>query len=455
MLAAGQHLVFSGSRIPRIRVIGNTRISGILELRVPPPPSRPRDPLQGLPGHRGGPGGATQAEFNSLIEWTSLKVPWTCRQTSAGGGGGSYWSPGAGLHLGAAGKTAINAGRNSWELQELRNSKNTFGPDSTGGAAFPVYFTDAELSGLFKARKSSALFLIGGSGGGGAGADLLFTQPHLTWAAFRLKPTDLKWSPGGGGGGGGGAMQLQSGGLFTLEARAAILARGGDGLSVTWRNLPVHKGHSAGGGGSGGSVLIQTTLPPLISGEINVLGGAGGIAKENDPFLSTASLGGSGGAGYIRIEAEQKPDHGRFVGFKPAAHPQNAGFLRAADHDPRTAVTSKWYDTEALFRPVFMFYEVVARVDGRTRIFSDRDPWSQRAEEGQPVVFLMQSAAIDPATKQPLAEPAVWQEGKIQGLDLDPMLGNGFRFMILLDRTRTLSGFGKIEIESVKVFYRC
>lgn len=120
-----------------------------------------------------------------------------------------------------------------------------------------------------------------------------------------------------------------------------------------------------------------------------------------------------------------------------------------------SAVTSLSYDTEALFRPVLMFYEIVARVDGRTRIFSDRDPWSRRAEEGQPVVFLIQSAAIHPATKVPLAEPAVWQEGRIGDLNLDPRLGNGFRFMILLDRTRTLSGFGRIEIESVKVYYRC
>jgi len=507
VLQQTQRLRFVGSQIPRIKVVRDATIDGEIELAVPGAPSAPPNGLKGRPGHLGALGGAsggegghsphyatnarvdgapggdiqlamghpraasrvgtgglgsranpskqptTQAEYTNLIEWIAPNTPFASRQTSAGGGGGSYWSPVPGVYVGKDGTTAINIGFQSYLLSQLQQSKRAFGPDSKAGVPFPVWFTSSELANQYAKYKSADLFVNGGTGGGGAGADLMFAN-HLSWAQMQARPFDLLWSPGGGGGAGGGAIALQIAGTVTLGATGRISVRGGDGDGYDWTYL-AGKGYSAGGGGSGGSVLIQTAQTPKLNGEIDVRGGNGGIASEKSIFLSTKSIGGDGGAGYIRVEAPTTPNYSLFPKFQPPAQIQNVGLLRPVDHDKVTAATSAWQDTGVLFRPLFLYYELQVRIGNRLVLFSDRDRFTQRAEDGQPVVILFQSAPIDSLTRQPTGGATRWVEGEIAPLDDEEDVGNGFRFMIRFDRTKTPGGDDKIVVDSLRVFFGC
>jgi len=101
--------------------------------------------------------------------------------------------------------------------------------------------------------------LLGGSGGGGSGTSVA--------------------ASGGGGGGGGGAILIASSGSITFNG-ASIIARGGSGAPA---------GFVRGGGGAGGAIrLVANTIAGIVA--LDVSGG------ESGP-------GGSGGSGYIRIEA--------------------------------------------------------------------------------------------------------------------------------------------------------
>jgi len=98
--------------------------------------------------------------------------------------------------------------------------------------------------------------LLGGSGGGGSGTG--------------------GTASGGGGGGGGGAILIASSGSITFNA-ASIIATGGSGA---------FSGFVGGGGGAGGAIrLVANTIAGSVT--MNVSGGGSG----------------SGGSGYIRIEA--------------------------------------------------------------------------------------------------------------------------------------------------------
>ncbi|HXI24683.1 MAG TPA: hypothetical protein VNG71_12530 [Pyrinomonadaceae bacterium] len=110
--------------------------------------------------------------------------------------------------------------------------------------------------------------LIGGSGAGGGAAS----------ANTR----------GGPGGGGGGAILIASSGTITLNG--TIFSRGGAGAGCCTF-------FTAGGGGAGGAVrLISNTFTG--TGTVNVSGGSG----SGGNFHS----GGSGGQGYVRVEAFDK-----------------------------------------------------------------------------------------------------------------------------------------------------
>jgi hypothetical protein len=110
--------------------------------------------------------------------------------------------------------------------------------------------------------------LIGGSGGGG-GAAAANTR-------------------GGPGGGGGGAILIASSGTITLNGN--IFSRGGVALGCCTF-------FAGGGGGAGGAIrLISNTFTG--SGTLNVSGGGGAGGNFHS--------GGSGGQGYVRIEAFDK-----------------------------------------------------------------------------------------------------------------------------------------------------
>ena len=264
----------------------------------------------------------------------------------------------------------------------------------------------------------------------------------------------MVWSPGGGGGAGGGSLIVQTGGDLVLGKGAELIANGGNAHNF---GSPFSAPYPApGGGGSGGSFLLQAAGIPTLLGNVTVLGGKGGYISETS-YLGMASVGGDGGAGYIRVEADPKPSHTSFTGFTPASTADNVGLLRDVDYNDITIGVSKWYQTQSLFSPSFRYYVIEAKVDNQTITYSDNTTVStMRAVAGEPVVFSIQSAPVNQAGN-PIDDPTPWVEddlvkGGISRLnDYDTLVGNGFRWMIRLD---TDGGTKQIEVLSVKVFYR-
>lgn len=135
-------------------------------------------------------------------------------------------------------------------------------PGTNGGGG-----TNAGLGGP-RFGAVTILPLIGGSGGGGGAAS----------ANTR----------GGSGGGGGGAILIASSGTITLNG--TILARGGQGLGFATFV-------TGGGGGAGGAIRLIANIF-TGSGTMNVSGGNGSGGSFH--------AGGTGGQGYVRIEAFDK-----------------------------------------------------------------------------------------------------------------------------------------------------
>lgn len=251
-----------------------------------------------------------------------------------------------------------------------------------------------------------------------------------------------------GGGAGGGIIHLLAGHIFTGGTKGKIMVQGGRGAEKADSSSV----NGSGGGGSGGSILVQSGTIPSIFSELNVLGGAGGSASEQT-WLEIGSYGGKAGAGMIRVESVPAPSHSSFSGFLPAATSQNVGLLRSLDYDKISVGTSKWYNTKFLFAPLYTSYTIEAKVNGTPVTYSD-DGKHTKAEEGQAVVFLIQTTQLDLKTGQPRQDstPTNWYEGTVEPLSLDKNNGNGFRFMIRTDLTVTNTT--SIEILSVKINYR-
>ena len=206
------------------------------------------------------------------------------RQMPAGGAGGSLFDQQLGLG-GAA--SVIPTGCTA----------SIFGPPSIPGTAMQLLPTIAPYT-------SRELFMVGGSGGGGAGVN-----PYNS-----IRGQVVAWKPGGGGGGGGGVLMIGTGGGIRTAAAARIEAKGGAAGN------PINIGFAApGGGGSGGSLLLQTSGNTLIlGGTCDVSGGNGGLwqgAVAGDP----RSQGGRGGSGYVRIEAPTAPPVAQLGVIAPVA----------------------------------------------------------------------------------------------------------------------------------------
>jgi hypothetical protein len=162
----------------------------------------------------------------------------------SGGGGG----------LGGATVTGTNIGDGGGGGYGLAGSNG--GGGTNGGIGGPRF------------GAVTILPLIGGSGGGG-GAAAANTR-------------------GGPGGGGGGAILIASSGTITLNG--TIFSRGGVALGCCTF-------FAGGGGGAGGAIrLISNTFTG--SGTMNVSGGGGAGGNFH--------TGGSGGQGYVRVEAFDK-----------------------------------------------------------------------------------------------------------------------------------------------------
>lgn len=121
----------------------------------------------------------------------------------------------------------------------------------------------------------SLLPLIGGSGGGGG--------QGAVGSSFVAN--------GGSGGGGGGAILIVTSGAVAFGSNSIIDAHGGAG-STEQSSIS-----TPGGGGSGGAIRIVAQAVTGNPRYLSVEGGAGG------PGGNSPRNGGSGGHGYIRIEA--------------------------------------------------------------------------------------------------------------------------------------------------------
>jgi hypothetical protein len=121
-----------------------------------------------------------------------------------------------------------------------------------------------------KYGSSTMLPLIGGSGGGGGGA--------------------LSGNHGGAGGGGGGAIVIAS--STSIGFTGTINCSGGAGVSAATSG-----GGAAGGGGSGGAIRLIANTIAGTAGTLSVSGGAAGS------LFGALPAGGSGGAGFVRVEA--------------------------------------------------------------------------------------------------------------------------------------------------------
>jgi hypothetical protein len=157
-------------------------------------------------------------------------------------------------------------------------------------------------------------YLRGGSGGGGGGSHVQLTKVNgipldpATHCSVDISgdATSVEFyrsHSGAGGGGGGGGIQITSGRRTVLTGVLSI--HGGDGGSFDSSGLlqdPPALGQ-AGGAGAGGAVLLQSRQLQLqaIPSRIDVRGGIGGVG----PF---DSIGGAGGPGLVRLEAETVPD---------------------------------------------------------------------------------------------------------------------------------------------------
>jgi hypothetical protein len=277
-------------------------------------------------------------------------------------------------------------------------------------------------------------FLVGGSGGGGAGS-----HPFL-WSNF-----EMIWRSCGGGGGGGGAFGARVGRSLTMPATGLITSSGGSTNASAENNFG-----TPGGGGSGGTIILQVADAPDLSGLLTVGGGMGGTVSSN--FVSMCSKGGDGSPGYLRIEAPGTlpGDPTDWTGQTvPPATPNNIGVLQ--EQDLVTGVRSNWYRTRQFFPPDFLRYEIEAMVGGFPVTYTDA-PGGILASGTTAVRFFVQGAREDLSGQIETITP--WRSLLGPCGTGEPTLSDdgvtAFRFLLLFDR----SGVSEISVHKVSVSYR-
>ena len=318
------------------------------------------------------------------------------------------------------------------------NPPTDLGPNSVAGIGFdPLPFPPPNNT-----LSSLDHFLVGGSGGGGAGSHVF----------FQVKGQNPSWIVGGGGMGGGGALGFRVGRDLAMSVDGLLEARGGNGFGYTVND--VSKGPpSPGAGGSGGSLILQVGGVPLLGGLLDTSGGKGSTWDLGASFQAVC-FGGDGSPGLVRLEMETQPSAGMLGTTIPPAQAKHVGKL--LDNDRLVGCQSKWYSTQMVFPPSFLHYVVEAEVNNVKKVFSD-DPakgiFAGRGA-GQEIQFMVQGAKVNPTTGQP--DPATigpWREyvGPFSSETLDKDQATGFRFMLTFDRGTSNA---KIVVKKVTLGYR-
>ncbi|MEZ5989808.1 MAG: Ig-like domain-containing protein [Planctomycetota bacterium] len=457
LLDEKSHIRFKGTSPVKIKVTGTMRVEGAISVDGEDAsfPSNGSLLTTGQDGRAGGPGGAQGGQGGDSFGKTSpsidgkpgkdivLPTGHPLASVAAGtGGGGSKANPTtstglkysyydfvcAQISAGGAGGGFLSAGGKGTTRENSNSSGGgkaqtyDFGPDADGGKAVSL----ASILGGTLTEPSSFYFQIGGAGGGGSGSV----------GTGSIKNSSTQWSIGTGGAGGGGLLHVQVGGTLIVPSRGEVSAQGGSGFKTS----PDSKGFHPvpGGAGSGGSILMQTSGILAVNGKVSVLGGTGGqlLTSSGNGFTTVDGIGGAGGYGFIRIEADPKPDYKSFDKLEPTTYADNAGLLRAPDYDKQSMVATLWYDTGLLFPPRFNTYEIQASVDGNDVVFTDAEN-GQKAVSGQPIVVFFQGGQYDSVTKAAVpGTESEWHEGTVNPLSLSG--ANTFRILILLDGTKAI-----------------
>ncbi|MCA8977772.1 MAG: hypothetical protein KDC98_23810, partial [Planctomycetes bacterium] len=262
------------------------------------------------------------------------------------------------------------------------------------------------------------------------------------------------------GGGGGGAIALRAGDSLSLGALGKILANGGSCTGIL-----AGSGSAApvpGGGGSGGSVVLQSGRLVDLNGEVNVLGGLGGVYDRRSSSAAPAgarvhTVGGNGGHGFVRLEAPGSPSTSWLQGMQPAPVAENVGVLE--ERDPFASFRSTWYSTGLVFGPEYARYEIYATVttaSGTQSVIYSDDPSVANSvvagSAGSALRLWIQAGRLDLTTGDVL-ETRDWRTGvrttqQQVGIDSDGL--NGFRFAIILDRAIALDA----TIDKVVIVYQ-
>lgn len=370
---------FTGSKPVRLLVAGEVRVAGTLDASAPPMPlpdgksvlasGQPGGP-GGPGGGRGGNGGDTPAAAGARPDGgdgEDLRLPASSphrgREKATGGGGSAAVPPGAdptkvryafaGFYCnqmagpGGAGGFAA-AGGPGRVLAERAPGGETGAPGRPGTA----------LVVLPTGRAGSrAELLVGGSGGGGAGA-----HPY---DSVRGRP--IVWARGSGGAGGGGAILIAAGGDVVVEATGKILAEGGSTPSRTEKDGLLL---APGGPGSGGAILIQTAGRFTNAGLVSAAGGRGGRTEDTRITPGTRVAAGDGAPGIVRIESDPPPTRLELGRITPPPGRHTVGL--PVENDPRTLASSRWRRLPAEADPTRQGYEVYTQQGARSVVYSNR-----------------------------------------------------------------------------------
>jgi hypothetical protein len=239
---------------------------------------------------------------------------------SRGGGGGGYWTDGARGDYFVA--NSLNGlGQNMSDNDLIPEANEVLGvfeynglADGSDKISWDFRATNsgqvADASGGqfilplgFESLNPGQGFLLGGSGGGGAGMG-----QHGSIANRFLGPTDetvgtWRCGAGGGGGAGGGAIQIFAGSNLSLTG--SLESTGGAGATSNFvESIPFYDsfallygppGDAGGGGGSGGAVLLEAGRTMQLGPDVvDVSGGSGGLG-------AVGNHGGDGGSGVVRF----------------------------------------------------------------------------------------------------------------------------------------------------------
>ena len=219
-------------------------------------------------------------------------------ETNTGCDSEQVGTPGSGGAYATDGGLGVAVAPNPLSAQGNSNT----GPDTAGGSntgLLEAPGTTAQVPPTPRTLYPRAGFLRGGAGGGSGSSHVYLTSTDGVDPNCIIAPSVIdtfRSHSGAAGGGAGGGIQIQVGGLATMNG--VIDASGGDGGSfdaTAWIN---GTSASPGGGGSGGAILLQAGIldVSLVAARLLVPGGAGGVGEWG-------STGGDGGTGLVRAES--------------------------------------------------------------------------------------------------------------------------------------------------------